>query len=60
MGFNLECWRSLVDGMAGLLLIIYQGSQESGEVPADWELASVIPDHKKDMRKTQGTTNLLV
>ncbi|KAK4824960.1 hypothetical protein QYF61_021648 [Mycteria americana] len=46
--------------MAGPLLIIYQRSWESGEVPADWKLANVITIYKNGVREDQGTTNLLV
>jgi len=37
-----------------------QRSRESGQVPADWKLASVIPVYKKGVREDQGTTELLV
>ena len=42
------------DVMAGPLSIIYQRSWESGEVPADWKLASVIPISKKGVSKDTG------
>ncbi|KFP59003.1 RNA-directed DNA polymerase from mobile element jockey, partial [Cathartes aura] len=44
----------LADVMAGPLSIIYQRSWESGEVPAHWKLASVIPIYKKGVREDPG------
>ena len=38
--------KDLADVMVGPLSIIYQRSSESGEVPADWKLADVIPIYK--------------
>ncbi|KAK4806138.1 hypothetical protein QYF61_001061 [Mycteria americana] len=38
----------------GPLLIIYQRFWESGEVPADWKVASVIPIYKKGVREDPG------
>ncbi|GAB0180000.1 mitochondrial enolase superfamily member 1 [Grus japonensis] len=46
--------KELVDVMAGPFLIIYQRSWESGEVPADWKLANVIPIYKKALREDPG------
>ena len=40
--------------MAGPLSIIYQRSWESGEVPADWKLANIIPIYKKGVREDPG------
>ena len=48
------------DGTAGPCLMSCQRSRESGQVPADWKLASVIPVYKKGVREDQGTTELLV
>ncbi|KAK4827722.1 hypothetical protein QYF61_021022 [Mycteria americana] len=40
--------------LTGPLSIIYQRSCESGEVPADWKLANVIPVYKKAVREDPG------
>ncbi|KAK4823199.1 hypothetical protein QYF61_027208 [Mycteria americana] len=53
-GIHPRALKELVDVMAGPLSIIYQRSWESGEVPADWKLASVIPIYKKGMREDPG------
>lgn len=44
-----------MDVAAGPLSTIYQRSWKSGEVPADWKLASVIPIYRKGMRLDPGT-----
>jgi len=46
--------KELMDVTAGPLAIIYQMSQESGEVSADWKLANDIPIYKKHMREDSG------
>ncbi|KAK4823871.1 hypothetical protein QYF61_007627 [Mycteria americana] len=46
--------KELVDVTAGPLSIICQRSWESGEVPADWKLANVIPIYKKGAREDPG------
>ena len=43
-GIHARVLKELADVTAGPLSIIYQRSWESGEVPADWKLASLIPD----------------
>jgi len=43
--------KELMGVTAGPLLIIYERSWESGEVPADWKLGSVIQIYKKGVRK---------
>jgi len=43
-----------LDVTAGPLLIIYQKSWESEEVPADWKLVNVIPIYKKGGREDPG------
>ncbi|KAK4832759.1 hypothetical protein QYF61_025288 [Mycteria americana] len=53
-GIHLRVLKELADVTAGPLLIIYQRSWESGEVPADWKLANVIPIYKKSMGKNTG------
>ncbi|KAK4824398.1 hypothetical protein QYF61_014058 [Mycteria americana] len=53
-GIHPRVLKELVDVMAGPLLIIYQRSWESGEVPADWKLANVIPIYKKGVREDPG------
>ncbi|GAB0209633.1 mitochondrial enolase superfamily member 1 [Grus japonensis] len=53
-GFPPRLLKELADITVGLLSIIYQGSWESGEVPADWKLANVIPIYKKGMREDPG------
>ncbi|KAK4825967.1 hypothetical protein QYF61_003536 [Mycteria americana] len=45
-GIHPRVLKALADVVAGLLSIVYQSSWESGEVPADWKLASVIPIYK--------------
>ncbi|KAJ7422357.1 hypothetical protein WISP_38414 [Willisornis vidua] len=47
-GFHPRDMKELGDVMAEFLLIIYQRSCESGKVPPDWKLASVISIYKKD------------
>ncbi|KAK4830989.1 hypothetical protein QYF61_014560 [Mycteria americana] len=42
--------KELADVMAGPLSTIYLRSGESGEIPADWKLASVTPIYKKGVR----------
>ncbi|KAK4831715.1 LOW QUALITY PROTEIN: hypothetical protein QYF61_018767 [Mycteria americana] len=46
--------KELGDVTAGPLSIIYQRSWESGEVPAEWKLANVIPTYKKGVREDSG------
>ncbi|KAK4824856.1 hypothetical protein QYF61_020229 [Mycteria americana] len=53
-GIHPRVLKELGDVMAGTLLIIYQRSWESGEVPADWKLPNVIPIYKKGMREDPG------
>ncbi|KAK4827324.1 hypothetical protein QYF61_016574 [Mycteria americana] len=53
-GIHPTVLKELAGVMAGPLLIIYQRSWESGEVPADWKLASVIPIYKKGVREDPG------
>ncbi|KAK4806795.1 hypothetical protein QYF61_005591 [Mycteria americana] len=52
-GIHPRVLKELADIMAGPLSIIYQRSWGSGEVPADWKLANVIPVSKKGMRVSQ-------
>ncbi|GAB0203757.1 mitochondrial enolase superfamily member 1 [Grus japonensis] len=52
-GIHPRVLKELVDVTAGLLLIIYQISLESGEVPVDWKL-DIIPIFKKGMREDPG------
>ena len=58
-GIHPRALKELADFVAGPLLIIYQRSWESGEVPTDWELANVIPVYKKGVREGTGTTDRL-
>ncbi|KFP47650.1 RNA-directed DNA polymerase from mobile element jockey, partial [Cathartes aura] len=53
-GIHPRVLKELADVMAGPLSIIYQRSWESGEVPADWKLANVIPVYKKGVRVDAG------
>ncbi|GAB0207914.1 mitochondrial enolase superfamily member 1 [Grus japonensis] len=53
-GIHPRVLKELADVTAGPLSIIYQSSQEFGEVPADWKLANVIPIYKKGMREDPG------
>jgi len=46
--------KDLADVLAGSLSIISQRSWESGEVPDDWKLVSVIPVYKKGRREDPG------
>ena len=53
-GTHPSVLKDLADVTAGPLSIIYQRSWESGEVPADWKLANIIPIYKKGMREDPG------
>ncbi|KAK4806855.1 hypothetical protein QYF61_012576 [Mycteria americana] len=53
-GIHPRVLKELADVTAGPLSIIYQRPGESGEVPADWKLANVIPIYKKGMREDPG------
>ncbi|KAK4823990.1 hypothetical protein QYF61_009115 [Mycteria americana] len=57
-GIQPRVLKELVDVTAGPLSIIYQRSWESGEVPAAWKLASVIPVYK-GMREDPGNYRLV-
>jgi len=46
--------KELEDVMAGPLSITYQRSWESGEIPADWKLASIISVYKEGKREDPG------
>lgn len=46
-GIYCRVLKELVDVMVGPLSLIYQRSWQSGEVPADWNLASITPIYKK-------------
>jgi len=50
-GIHPRVLKELADVTAGPLSIIYQRSWESGEVPADWKSANVLPIYKKSMRR---------
>jgi len=50
-GIHPRVLKELADVMAGPLSIIHQRSWESGEVPADWKLANVIPVYRKGVRE---------
>ncbi|KFO07782.1 hypothetical protein N312_12828, partial [Balearica regulorum gibbericeps] len=53
-GIHPRVLKELADVPAGPLSIICQKSWESGEIPADWKLASVIPIYKKGMKEDAG------
>ncbi|KFP52464.1 hypothetical protein N323_08608, partial [Cathartes aura] len=53
-GIHPRVLKELADVMAGAFLSIYQRSWQSGEVPADWKLANVIPIYKKGVREDPG------
>lgn len=53
-GIHPRVLKELAGVVTGSLLIICQRSWQSGEVPMDWKLASIIPIYKKDMRKDPG------
>ncbi|KFO58549.1 RNA-directed DNA polymerase from mobile element jockey, partial [Corvus brachyrhynchos] len=46
--------RELADELAKPLCIIYQQSWLTGEVPADWKLAGVMPIYKKGGKEEPG------
>lgn len=46
-GIHPRVLKEVADVMTGLLLIIYQRSWESGEVPDDWKVTNVIPIYRK-------------
>lgn len=50
-GFHPRVLRELVGIIAGLLSTIFQRSWKTGEVPANWKLASFIPIYKRDTRE---------
>ncbi|KAK4807474.1 hypothetical protein QYF61_008242 [Mycteria americana] len=53
-GIHPRVLKELADITVGPLSIVYQRSQESGEVPTDWKLANIIPIYKKGMREDPG------
>lgn len=53
-GIHPRVARELVDVIAGSLSIIFQRSWESGEVPVNWRLATVIPIFKKGKKEEPG------
>jgi len=54
-GIHPGALKELVDVMAGPLSTVCQRSWESGEVPADWKLASVTPLCRKGVREDPGS-----
>lgn len=53
-GIHPSILMELAGVMAGPLLNISQRPWESGEVPAGWKLASIIPIYKKGRREDPG------
>ena len=53
-GIHPRVLKVLTDVTARTFLIICQRSWEPGEVPADWELANVIPVYQKSTRGELG------
>ena len=53
-GIHRRVVKEIADVTAAPISIIYQISWESGDVLADWKLASVIPTYKKDVREELG------
>jgi len=53
-GIHPRILKKPADIKTGPFLFIYLRSWESGEVPADWKLASVIPIFKNGRRKDPG------
>ncbi|PKU41110.1 hypothetical protein llap_8580 [Limosa lapponica baueri] len=53
-GIHPRVLRELVDVLTEPLSIIYQQSWQTGEVPADWHLANVMPIHKKGWQDDPG------
>lgn len=50
-GIRLKILKELMDTTSRPLSINYQRSWESGEVPTDWKLTTIIKNYKKGMRK---------
>lgn len=58
-GIHTRIMKELVNIIARSLSTIYQMSWKSEEVPADWKLATVIPNYtQKSMREDLGYSNL--
>ncbi|KAK4824449.1 hypothetical protein QYF61_015764, partial [Mycteria americana] len=53
-GIHPRVLRELVEVLTKPLSILYQQSRLTGEVPADWRLASVTPIYKKGWKKDPG------
>jgi len=53
-GTHPRVLKELADVMAAPLLIIYQRSWESVEIPVDWKLANVTPIYKQGVRENPG------
>ncbi|KAJ7402700.1 hypothetical protein BTVI_83974 [Pitangus sulphuratus] len=53
-GIHPRILKELADVIAKPLLMIFERSWKSGEVPADWELANVVPVFRKDKKQDPG------
>ncbi|KAK4832755.1 hypothetical protein QYF61_025284 [Mycteria americana] len=53
-GIHPRVQRELVEVLTKPLLILYQQSWLTGEVPADWKLANVTPTYKKGWKEDLG------
>ncbi|PKU30849.1 rna-directed dna polymerase from mobile element jockey-like [Limosa lapponica baueri] len=56
---EIDPWE-LVNEVAKPLAMIFEKSQQFGEVPADWKRGNITPVFKKGKRKTQGTTGWVI
>ncbi|PKU27869.1 rna-directed dna polymerase from mobile element jockey-like [Limosa lapponica baueri] len=53
-GIHPRVLRELAEVLTEPLSIIYQQSWQTGEVPAEWRLANVMPIHKKGRKEDPG------
>jgi len=54
-GIHPRLLKELADVMLGPLSITYQRFWDSGEGPADWKLANVLPIYKKGVKEHSGS-----